>query len=104
LPGISKVSPWILYVKVFLLLENDAWLVKNDWFSTGHTDFYPSFSCSESSLHHVSIQWNIEAVLSVLQFIYCRSLNITPNGFLFLLEVMQAEPLVNTYILNTLHM
>lgn len=43
-------------------------------------------SFSESSLHHVSIRWNIEVVLNVLRFICTRSLNIRPNNFIHLLE------------------
>lgn len=55
-------------------------------------------SFSESSLHLVSIQWDIEAVLGVLQFIYSCSLNVTPNNFLLLLEAALFFGVDNLYL------
>ncbi|URE49019.1 BTB POZ domain-containing protein [Musa troglodytarum] len=43
-------------------------------------------SFSESSLAHVSIQWNLEALVHVLQFIHGFQLHITSNNFLLILE------------------
>nr|XP_010940313.1 BTB/POZ domain-containing protein FBL11 [Elaeis guineensis] len=40
----------------------------------------------ESSLNYVSIQWNIETVINVLQFIHGSSLSITSSNFIPLLE------------------
>ncbi|CAL9770597.1 unnamed protein product [Musa acuminata subsp. burmannicoides] len=43
-------------------------------------------SFSESSLAHVSIRWNLEALVHVLQFIHGFHLHITSNNFLLILE------------------
>ncbi|KAJ8479048.1 hypothetical protein OPV22_022775 [Ensete ventricosum] len=43
-------------------------------------------SFSESSLAHVSIQWNLEALVHVLQFIHGFQLHITSSNFLLILE------------------
>lgn len=43
--------------------------------------------CSESSLNYVSIQWNVETVIIVLQFMHGSSLSITSSNFIPLLEV-----------------
>ncbi|XP_073007356.1 BTB/POZ domain-containing protein FBL11 isoform X2 [Typha latifolia] len=43
-------------------------------------------SFSESSLNHVLIQWNLEAIVNVLQFIFGCSLKVRPENFLLLLE------------------
>lgn len=48
--------------------------------------------CSESSLAHVSIQWNLEALVPVLQFIHGFQLHITSNNFLLILEVVYLRP------------
>ncbi|KAJ0973435.1 hypothetical protein J5N97_021394 [Dioscorea zingiberensis] len=43
-------------------------------------------SFSESSLHHVVVQWNLEVIVTVLQFMYGVSINVTPHSLLPLLE------------------
>lgn len=62
-----------------------------------HTNFHLHFSHSESSLRRVSVRWNTEGVLSVLRYIHGHSLNVMPDNFLLLLEVMEPETLANSY-------
>ncbi|KAM0940350.1 putative chromatin remodeling & transcription regulator BTB-POZ family [Dioscorea sansibarensis] len=43
-------------------------------------------SFSESSLRHVVVQWNLEIIVRILQFMYGLSINVTPDSLLPLLE------------------
>ncbi|KAH7671421.1 RNI-like protein [Dioscorea alata] len=43
-------------------------------------------SFSESSLRHVVVQWNLEIIVRILQFIYGLSINVTHDSLLPLLE------------------
>ncbi|KAG1369638.1 hypothetical protein COCNU_15G000040 [Cocos nucifera] len=47
---------------------------------------YCRFFFCESSLNYVSIQWNIETVINILQFTHGSSLGITSSNFIPLLE------------------
>lgn len=82
----SEIESWnlplIRYSRIVKVNAKRSRLVERSSYFRGLL----SGSFSESSLHHVSIQWNREAVLNLLQFMHGRPLDITPDNFLLLLE------------------